>query len=77
MTDRIDFKNFVQQYEECVISSPLDAHQRQMLQDFLALLESRTSHELFMAGCGQQKEVKDKFSRVAAALRVEDRLRYR
>ena len=77
MTDRIDFKNFVQQYEECVISSPLDAHQRQMLKEFLSLLESRVSHELFMAGCGQQKEVKDAFSRVAAALQVEDRLRYR
>ena len=77
MTDRIDFKNFVQQYEECVISSPLDAHQRQMLNDFLALLESRVSHELFMAGCGQQKEVKDAFSRVAVKLQVEDRLRYR
>jgi hypothetical protein len=30
-----------------------------------------------MAGCGQQKEVKDAFSSVAAALKVEDRLRYR
>lgn len=77
MTDRINFGNFVQQYEECVTSSPLDAHQRAMLQEFLALLESRTSHELFMAGCSQEKAVKDKFSRVAAELRVEDRLRYR
>lgn len=77
MTDRINFANFVQQYEECVISSPMDAHQRQMLNDFLALLESRVSHELFMAGCGQQKEVKDAFSRVAVKLQVEDRLRYR
>lgn len=77
MTDRIDFKNFVQQYEECVISSPLTEHQRQMLQEFLSLLESRVSHELFMAGCGQQKEVKDAFSRVAVKLQVEDRLRYR
>ena len=77
MTDRIDFKNFVQQYEECVTSSPLDAHQRQMLKEFLSLLESRVSHELFMAGCGQQKEVKDAFSRVAVKLQVEDRLRYR
>ena len=77
MTDRINFANFVQQYEECVISSPLTEHQRQMLQDFLALLESRVSHELFMAGCSQEKAVKDQFSRVAAALQVEDRLRYR
>ena len=77
MTDRINFGNFIQQYEECVISSPLDAHQRQMLNDFLSLLESRLSHELFMAGCSQEKAVKDAFSRVAAALRVEDRLRYR
>lgn len=77
MTDRINFGNFVQQYEECVISSPLTEHQRKMLQDFLALLESRVSHELFMAGVGESKAVKDKFSRVAAALRVEDRLRYR
>jgi len=77
MTDRIDFKNFVQQYEECVTSSPLTEHQRQMLQEFLSLLESCVSHELFMAGCGQQKEVKDAFSRVAVKLQVEDRLRYR
>lgn len=77
MTDRINFANFVQQYEECVISSPLNAHQRQMLQEFLSLLESRVSHELFMAGCGQSEAVKDSFSRVAAALQVEDRLRYR
>lgn len=77
MTDRINFKNFVQQYEECVISSPLDAHQRKMLQEFLSLLESRVSHELFMAGCGQNEAVKNSFSRVAAALQVEDRLRYR
>ena len=77
MSDRINFANFVQQYEECVISSPLDAHQRQMFQDFLSLLESRVSHELFMAGCSQEKAVKDQFSRVAAALQVEDRLRYR
>ena len=77
MTDRINFANFVQQYEECVTSSPLDAHQRQMLKEFLSLLESRVSHELFMAGCGQQKEVKDAFSRVAVKLQVEDRLRYR
>lgn len=77
MTDRINFANFVQQYEECVISSPLDAHQRAMLQEFLALLESRTSHEFFMAGCSQEKAVKDAFSRVAVKLQVEDRLRYR
>ena len=77
MTDRINFANFVQQYEECVISSPLTEHQRQMLQDFLALLESRVSHELFMAGCSQEKAVKDQFSRVAVKLQVEDRLRYR
>ena len=77
MTDRINFGNFVQQYEDGSIWSPLDAHQRQMLQGFLALLESRVSHELFMAGVGESKAVKDKFSRVAAALRVEDRLRYR
>lgn len=77
MTDRINFGNFVQQYEECVISSPLDAHQRKMLQEFLSLLESRVSHELFMAGVGESKAVKDKFSRVAADLQVEDRLRYR
>lgn len=77
MTDRINFTNFVQQYEECVISSPLDAHQRQMLQEFLSLLESRVSHELFMVGCGQNEAVKNSFSNVAAALQVEDRLRYR
>lgn len=77
MSDRINFANFVQQYEECVTSSPLDAHQRQMLQEFLSLLESCVSHELFMAGCGQEKAVKDSFSRVAVKLQVEDRLRYR
>lgn len=77
MTDRINFGNFVQQYEECVISSPLTEHQRKMLQEFLSLLESRVSHELFMAGCGQNEAVKNSFSKVAAALRVEDRLRYR
>ncbi len=77
MSDRINFGNFVQQYEECVISSPMDAHQRQMLKDFLALLENRVSHEFFMAGCSQEKAVKDAFSRVAVKLQVEDRLRYR
>lgn len=77
LSDPLTFDNVGDHINQCLTAYPLNDHQKYIVKEMLTTLADKVSHELFMAGCGQEKAVKDQFSRVAAALRVEDRLRYR
>lgn len=77
LSDPFTFDNVGDHINQCLKVYPLNAHQKYIIKEMLDALANTVSHELFMAGCGQNEAVKNSFSKVAAALRVEDRLRYR